>query len=119
MTSIGSGSVIPPYTPDSEMVPPRLTIWMASISAASRSTPTLRSSGSERSLGSSPVIFWAISAPGEPWASVRTASMTESGPRPPVRSRMAAGTSSHAERLTTVIPCRRAISSRSGTLSTA
>jgi len=33
------GSAAPPYTPDTEMVPPRRTIAIAELSAASRSTP--------------------------------------------------------------------------------
>ena len=47
-----------------------------------------------------------------------TASITPSGPRPSVISRMIAGTSSCSEESIASMPWRRAISSRSGTLST-
>ena len=40
--------------------------------------------------GRNPATFSAALAAGEPWASMPTASITASAPRPPVRSRTAA-----------------------------
>ena len=70
--------------------------------------------------GSLPTIFCASCGIAEPpWASMPTASIAESVPRPSVRSRIAVVTSSTALESTTSMPCRRAIALRSGTLSTA
>ena len=48
--------------------------------------------------GMSPASVWASLAPGAPCASMPTASMTASGPRPAVSSRTASGTLSTAVR---------------------
>src|SRR5690606_31322995 len=66
--SIGSGSAMPPYTPISEIVPPRRTASTAVPSAASRSTPTRDISGAAALPGISPASVCANLAPGEPCA---------------------------------------------------
>ena len=76
-------------------------------------------SGAAIALGSSPATFWMNVVTGEPCASMPTASSTESGPRPPVMSRMASPRSfSCSLRSTTSTPRARTRSSRSGTEST-
>ena len=68
--------------------------------------------------GSSPASLCAIPATGEPWASIPTASITASGPRPSVISRIVPGRSSWSSRSSTSMPRPRTRSSRSGTRST-
>ena len=76
------------------MVPPRRTASIAVLSAASRSMPTTCMTFSMIASGTTAVAFCAIEASGEPCASIPTASITASGPRPSVASRTAETTSS-------------------------
>jgi hypothetical protein len=62
---------------------------MAAWTALSGSTPALCISLAAREFGNSPVICWASLPTLEPCASMPTASITESGPRPSVTSRIA------------------------------
>jgi hypothetical protein len=101
-----------------ETVPPRRTVAIASVSARSRSTAISSATGLPIRSGSLAATFWANAATRLPSASMPTASMTLSGPRPPVASMSAFGTSSTARASIASIPCRRASSSRSGTKST-
>ena len=66
------------------MVPPRRTIAIAEFSAASRSTPAFFITTRPTGDGRNPPRSVPPSAIGEPWASMPTASMTESAPRPSV-----------------------------------
>jgi hypothetical protein len=66
IVSIGSGSASPPYTPDSEIVPPRRTMSIAEYSAVRRSTPALSMTFSPTASGSIPTIVCAIFAPAAP-----------------------------------------------------
>ena len=59
---------------------------MAEYSALSRSTPAVCISLLPIASGNSPVAVWANLATGEPCASIPTASITDSAPRPSVRS---------------------------------
>ena len=64
------------------MVPPRRTIAIAEFSAASRSTPAFFITARPTGDGRNPAAVCAAVAIGEPCASMPTASMTESAPRP-------------------------------------
>jgi hypothetical protein len=70
----------------SEMVPPRRTMSTAVWTAARRSTPAVLNIAAASGSGRSAVAWWTSFATGEPCASIPTASMTEPGPRPSVRS---------------------------------
>ena len=65
-------------------MPPRRTASIAVLSAASRSTPATCMTFSMIASGTTAVAFCARLASGEPCASMPTASMTASGPRPSV-----------------------------------
>src|SRR3954466_141277 len=75
------------------MVPPRRTASIAVLRAASRSMPATCMPFSMIASGTTAVAFCASVASGEPCASMPTASITASGPRPSVRSRTWATTS--------------------------
>src|SRR4028119_2110787 len=76
------------------------------LSAVSLSTPAFSMAGWATASGSRPTSVWAILPPPEPCASMPTASMTESGPRPSVISRMASAMSSWSRRSTAPPPHR-------------
>ena len=87
MVIIGIGSAIPPYTPLSEIVPPRRTSSIAAYRAPSRSKPTVSIIFAATRVRQQPGDLVRRAVPtGDPCASMPTASITESGPRPPVRS---------------------------------
>jgi hypothetical protein len=69
--------------------------------------------------GTTAVAFCASIASGDPCASMPTASITESGPRPAVASRTASTTSCCLVESITVTPRARARARRSGTTSEA
>ena len=92
---------------------------MALYSADSRSTPTFSINGRAIASGSRPTSDCAIFGTVDPCASIPTASITESGPRPSVNWRTAsARSSSCSRRSSTSLPRARTRSSRSGTRST-
>ena len=88
---IGIGSTSPPYTPLTETVPPRRTALSA---ASQRGQPVDGHRVGQRPGERRPAAgrrVCAALATGEPCASMPTASMTPSGPRPPVSSIRARG----------------------------
>src|SRR3954469_23942092 len=74
-----------------ETVPPRRTASNAVSSASNRSVPAFIMSGSASLSGSRPTTFCTALMPPEPCASMPTASMTASAPRPLVLSRAKGG----------------------------
>src|SRR3954470_6369561 len=96
------------------MVPPRRTASIAVFSAASRSMPATCMTFSMIASGTTAVAFCARVAKGEPCASMPTASITASGPRPSVASRTRLTTSACSVVSITVTPRARARASRSG-----
>ncbi len=101
-----------------ESVPPRRTASIAVMRADRRSTPAVSIIFAATASGSSPVTVCMSLATGAPCASMPTASITASGPRPSVSSRSASATSSCSRASSTSTPRARARASRSGTRST-
>ena len=67
--------------------------------AASRSMPAFSIAGRARASGRKPASLWAVAAADDPCASMPTASMVASAPRPSVRSRTADSRSSTSEQV--------------------
>ena len=91
---VGIGSEAPAYTPINESVPPRRTVSIAVVQDGEAvDAGLLHQLTRATASGRNPVSVCAAFANGEPCASIPTASITESGPRPSVQLADRVGTS--------------------------